>query len=297
MFPNRILSMNKFIHFIILVLLVSCQQKKLDRLQYVQDSIRQVEAEKDSTVFGFVSTMNEIQQNLDSIRQIEEFVKLQTVSGSELSPDARRSILDDIKLIHQLLQKNKDLVARLQHELESSKHNITGLQKTILYLNKQVEEKDAHIGQLTTELAKLHQNIKGLSSKVKMAEANASEKEQLIAEKDLELMQQEAELNTAYYVFGTLKELIENGVIEKEGGVLGVGRSLKFRKDFNPDVFTPVDIREMTEISLLAKKVKIVSTHPAESFELTGEVKVESLVIKDVQQFWQTSKYLVIVVN
>ena len=266
-------------------------------MQFLQDSILQAKIEKDSTILGFVSTMNEIQQNLDSIRGIEELVKLRTISGPELTRDARSNILDDVKLIHQLLQKNKDLVIKLQKQLNSSSNRVSGLQKTILYLNKQVKEKDAQIAQLVVELDKLQLNVAGLNKRIQKAEQEGAAKDKLIAEKNEAIEAQLTEMNTAFYVFGRMKELVENGVIEKGGGVLGVGRSAKFRKDFNPEVFTQVDIRELEEISLNAKKAQIITTHTAGSYEFVNTEGVKNLKINDAEKFWETSKYLVIVVN
>lgn len=53
---------------------------------------------------------------------------------------------------------------------------------------------------------------------------------------------QTVELNKAFYAMGTVKELTDNNVLEKSGGVLGMGRTLKM-KDFNRDYFSEVDIR------------------------------------------------------
>ena len=266
-------------------------------MQYVQDSILQAKAEKDSTILGFVSTMNEIQENLDSIRKIEEFVKLQTISGHELNKDARKDILDDVKLIHELLQKNKELVMQLQKELDSSSSQISGLQKTILYLNKQIKEKDSQIAQLVGELDKLQLNVAGLNRKIRKVEQEGVAKDEIIATQSKEIEEQIAEMNAAFYIYGKLKELVENGVVEKEGGVLGIGRTAKLRTDFNPDVFTQIDIREFDAISLDSRKAEIVTTHDANSFVLTGEQRVDSLKIIDAEKFWEASKYLVVVVN
>lgn len=290
--------MKKLLYIIIVTfVLTSCHQRKIERMQFLQDSILQAKIEKDSTILGFVSTMNEIQQNLDSIRGIEELVKLRTISGPELTRDARSNILDDVKVIHQLLQKNKDLVIKLQKQLNSSSNRVSGLQKTILYLNKQVKEKDAQIAQLVVELDKLQLNVAGLNKRIQKAEQEGAAKDKLIAEKNEAIKAQLTEMNTAFYVFGRMKELVENGVIEKGGGVLGVGRSAKFRKDFNPEVFTQVDIRELEEISLNAKKAQIITTHTAGSYEFVNAEGVKNLKINDAEKFWETSKYLVIVVN
>ena len=67
--------------------------------------------------------------------------------------------------------------------------------------------------------------------------------------------------------------------------------------DFNKTYFTEVKISELTEIPLGVKKADIVTLHPSDSYELIGENPIEKIVIKDAVKFWETSKYLVVVVK
>ena len=50
-------------------------------MQEIQDSIAQAVLEKDSEILNFVSVMTEIQENLDSIKQVEEIVRIQAGDG------------------------------------------------------------------------------------------------------------------------------------------------------------------------------------------------------------------------
>jgi hypothetical protein len=87
-------------------------------------------------------------------------------------------------------------------------------------------------------------------------------------------------------------------VIEKEGGVLGMGKTLKLKKDFDPEFFVKVDIRQFSQLPLNTKRAKLVTVHPAGSYHFAGnDKKVESLVIDKPEVFWSTSKYLLIVVE
>ena len=48
----------------------------------------------------------------------------------------------------------------------------------------------------------------------------------------------------------------------------------------------------------MAKHAKIMTPHPADSYEFVYEGKVINyLTIKDPDRFWETSKYLVIMVK
>jgi hypothetical protein len=105
-------------------------------------------------------------------------------------------------------------------------------------------------------------------------------------------------LNTAFYAFGTSKELIKNGVLTKEGGFIGIGKIQKMKDDFNKNYFTKVDVSTTNTLVLGAKKAKLITTHPSGSYKIEGaDGKAEKLVITNSEEFWGTSKYLVIVVE
>lgn len=289
--------MKKLIFILSVIVLASCQQKKVDRMQSVQDSLVSVAQIKDSTITDFIGTMNDIQSNLDSIKTLQAIVNIESNGNTEPQPTTRKKILNDISTINDLLQKNKELIASQKKKLNYSSYKMKEMTQMLDRMTTELNQKDTEIAELRTQMGKLHIDISSLSENLTTAQENAERQAKILAEKSNMISEQTSELNTGYYVFGTVKELVENGIVEKEGGFLGIGRALRFRKDFNPDLFTKVDIRELNEISLNAKKAKIITTHPVGSYKLVGEDTVDKLVIKDPQKFWKTSKYLVIVVD
>ena len=96
-------------------------------------------------------------------------------------------------------------------------------------------------------------------------------------------------MNTAWYVFGTKKELTDQRIIE--GGKV-------LQSNFNKNYFTKIDIRVDKNIKLYSKSVKILTLHPSSSYTLTRDAnKQYELTITNPQIFWSTSKYLVIQVK
>ncbi|MDD4191287.1 MAG: hypothetical protein PHI28_08150 [Mangrovibacterium sp.] len=282
---------------VVMISMTSCQQRKIDRMELEQDSITQAVLRRDSAILDFVASMNEIQENLDSINMIQSIVKVQPDRGRELQQGAKDRIISDLRTINELLQKNKDLIARLQRQVSSSGMKIAELQRAIVNLNRMAEEKTAEIVLLRGEMEKLNLDVKDLNTQLKSAEDKNVSQEKVIQEQTEAIEQQTAVMNTAWYAFGTAKELIQNGVLEKEGGVLGLGRILKIKEGFNREFFTQVDIRDLKSIPLYVKKAELVSTHPAGSYHFTREDKIESLDIDHPQEFWKASRYLVIVID
>ena len=134
-------------------------------------------------------------------------------------------------------------------------------------------------------------DISELNSKVS-ALADESQK------KSETIKQQKDEMNVAYYCFGSKDELIDNNVIEKAGGFVGLGKTYKLKSDFNKKYFNKVDVREFSQVLLAVKKAELITTHPDGTFHFTGNEKsVENLVIDQQNEFWSASKYLVILVD
>jgi hypothetical protein len=288
--------MKKLLFILSVVVLTSCGQhkKEIARMQAKQDSIAQLGVQKDANILEFIAAMNEIQTNLDSIKTIEKIVSVQTSPGTEIKPAAKNRIIEDIAQINNLLEKNKEMVKSLQGKLRASNMKIAELEKMIELLNKQLVDKDGEIAALKQELAKLNIDVAGLNKKI---ETITAESEQTIKEKNQAIDAQTIALNTAFYAFGTKKELTEKNVIEKEGGVLGMGKTIVMKKDFNRDYFMKIDIREFKQLALNVKKARLVSVHPAGSYHFTGTKTVESLVIDQPEEFWKTSKYMLVVVE
>ena len=68
--------------------------------------------------------------------------------------------------------------------------------------------------------------------------------------------------------------------------------------DFDASYFTEIDIRRVSQINLNSKSADILTNHPASSYRLERDQnKIYTLYITNAQQFWSTSKYLVVQVK
>ena len=177
--------MKKLLVFMIsVVLFTSCHNYKKDaqNLTLVRDSLKTEAAIKDSAIVDFLSDFNEIQANLDSIKKVEKLVTVQS-EKRELNKNQKQQILEDIDLLNEMLQKNKQLAANLQKKLNSSNYKVGQLQETIKQLQqmadnlqKQVQEKDAEILALNSKVDKLNININVLNKQISEIESASAEK-------------------------------------------------------------------------------------------------------------------------
>lgn len=290
--------MNRFVLFCsLIVLFASCHNYKQDaeQLKMERDSISQEAAIKDSSIVEFLNDFNEILVTLDSIKKVEKLVTVQSARGKEMSYGQKKKILEDIALLNELIQQNKEQITSLQKKLRSANYKIGNLNKMIAELEqlvqsleKQVNEKDTEIAQLSREVDRLTKDIKVLNQKITVIETES-------AEKSTTIEQQKLLLNKGFYAYGSVKELKEGGVIDKSGGFVGIGRSNVIKEDFNKEYFTEVDVREFDFIPLNVKKAEVISVHPVGSFHISGERTADTLFIDNKEEFWKASKFLVIV--
>lgn len=273
--------------------ITSCNthEEEMKALQYSKDSLLNQLNTRDSTIDGFFESFNSIQDNLATIKEKENIINMNSQTDFESSPEIKDQIQNDIQSVYDLLQDNKNRIAQLQKQLKNSNINVKMLKETIDKLSQQIKMKDVEINDLK-------QKLENMDIQINFLETNIDSLSQENVAKDETITQKENELNTAYYTFGTQKELKDNGIITKEGGFIGLGKIAKLRSDFNKNYFSQVDIRETKEIPLACKKAKILTTHATDSYELISkDNKIEKIVIKDPKKFWKASKYLVIVIE
>ena len=250
------------------------------------DSLNSIIAQKDSELNDMLGTLNEIEDGLNQINEAENRVVL-LKNGEGVSK--RQKLKEDVQFIATRMKQNKELLAKLQKQLANSSIQGDQLKKTIENLQKQLVEKEKQLQALREELdskdihiAALDETINNLNTKTSNLTKESSKKTEVINAQD-------KQLNTAWYVFGTKKEL-KNQHIMEDGKVM--------TGNFNKGYFTKVDIRELSEIKLYSKSAKLLTTHPSSSYTLVRDAnKQYTLRITNSQIFWSTSKYLVVLVK
>ena len=257
------------------------------------DSLNSIIAQKDSELNDLMGTINEIEDGLNQINEAENRVTL-LKNGEGASK--KQKLTEDVQFIATRMKQNKELIAKLQKQMANSSIKSEQLQKTIDLLNKKLEAKEKEMQALREELDKqdihimeLDETINNLNTKSNRLTSESSRKTEVINAQD-------KQINTAWYVFGTKKELKNQHIIE-DVNVL-TGKFKVMTGNFNKNYFTKIDIRDLSEIKLYSKNVKVLTTHPSSTYTLVRDAnKQYTLRITNPQIFWSTSKYLVVLVK
>lgn len=108
----------------------------------------------------------------------------------------------------------------------------------------------------------------------------------------------------AYYVVGTEEELLEKGIIQREGGAnllfVRLGRTLQPARLLSPEMFTAIDQRDIRDIPLpdSTRRYQIVSRQSLDAAQVAERDRATwrgALHIADANKFWSSSRYLIIV--
>jgi uncharacterized coiled-coil protein SlyX len=244
--------------------------------------------ERDSMINDWLTTFDEIENNLNAIKEKEKIISVKA-SDSEISKDKKSQVLEDIKYINSLLDENKKKIAGLNAQLKKSGTTITGLQARIAELETSMKQYETEVTELKASLADKNFEIEQLNTRVFALNDTLNMQEETISN-------QINELNKAFFATGTYKDLKEKGLVSKEGGFLGIGRKESLKEDFPDSLFEMIDVTQLKTIPLNSKKAKLITEHPSGSYQMVRENEntIACIEIKDPAEFWKISKYAVV---
>ncbi|HEX6089985.1 MAG TPA: hypothetical protein VFZ13_07475 [Gemmatimonadales bacterium] len=263
---------------------------------------QRLSAEKDSL-------LNEVLSNAEMVSSINaELAKVRDLGANPVTAGEGATTANDQRTV--VLGKIRDAITRLQQSeeaLEAAKKRLATMssrdsrlvaqveryQKTIEEMKTNIERQQAEytaiIDSQNTQIVALRTDLDTVSAARTRVE---TEKAALVDT-----------MNTVYYIAGTQDELIERGVAVKEGSkflIFGGTRLLPAR-DLDPAAFSVVHRMNDTVLTLprADKSYKIVTrqspSYLASAVEDNGKIRGGELRISSPEQFWGTSRYLILV--
>ena len=273
-----------------LFVLTACEKEKKTPMIDVQlqqnDSLQKMLDQKNNEINDMMATFNEIQEGFRLISEAEGRV---TIAKEGEGTDRKAVIRKDMEFIQETMMQNRDRIESLRQKLRESTINGEELRKTIDGLVKQMQDQENTIKALREELNNKDFHISELDKAITELNDNVSDLKEESSKKSQTISDQDKQIHTAYYVFGTKSELKEQKILEK-GEVL--------RSNFNKNYFTKIDTRVDKEIKLYSKSAKIKTDHPADTYTLRPDANGQYILrITNPDKFWSTTKFLVILVK
>jgi regulator of replication initiation timing len=265
--------------------LAAQQRVMMEKLAAQRDSVSRVLGDADSFI-------GQIDKSISRVKGLP--------AGEHPKRGSESGIEDQLQQRKNMLRRVDALVARARET------------------SRQVTELQDHQSQLLAENGKLTAETQRLRDSVdaavrRMAEMDASLDQQAktiaalearIDDLGKEISAARTAYSRAYYVIGTESELIEKGVVVKEGGtnllIRRIGRTLVPARELPKDVFTTIDTRDVHTIDIpdTTRKYQIVSRQSLDDAKVgmrDGAYFRGPLEIPEADRFWSSSRYLIIV--
>jgi predicted nucleic acid-binding Zn-ribbon protein len=286
-----------------------CETRSRARMDSLQAStVEQLEltttlsAQKDSLARVIVDADDFIMAIDSQIRTVKGLPTTKRISRSAESP-----IEDQIERRKEVLKRVSALVERAKltaNQLAASRKREAELKGDKDALQTQIADATQKLTDAEAKLNDDHSMIGDLGATIDRQTARIAELEMRVDSLITETRTIGEKHYRAYYIVGTEKELLDKGIIQREGGanllLAHPGRTLQPARSFDPSFFTPIDQRATHEIALpdSTKRYRLVSRQNLDKATVRERNKTTfsgPLQIADADNFWAGSRYLILV--
>jgi hypothetical protein len=285
--------------------LAACDKSK-DELELKVAELQVVNAQKDSLIQEVMSTtqfVGDLTADLAAVKALNAGKPVASEASDlegKTPAQMRATVRERVRELTTRVQQSESRLAQARQRVASLTNNSADMQKQLAVYDSTITSLRQVLESQKTEIAALSEQVLGLQqANVQLAAVRdtlATEKEQLTS--TVSTMTTEA--NKVYYVVGTEKELLAKGIIQKKGGVLGMGSTVTPGRNLSEADFTQIDRMRDSVITFPKATVKysIVSRQPTQYLVVQpnkdNEIR-EGLKIASPEQFWSTSKFLIVV--
>lgn len=292
-------NMKNFKYFFLSLITISCvsnsetvseESRRIDSLQSVLSSkdqaINSLEFQKlndDSIVNLYALYIQKIKDNINEINKQELIINNKKNNPDFIEKDTT-DIIKSIKILSKKLQENESMILALNNAVKLEKDKNSQFVSKVTDLREEIAQSNREVYYLKEELNSMNASFEAIFKKYNLQNKKISDLNQ--------------KLNEVAYVIGSKSELLDNGVLTKSGGLIGIGKTRKLNSDLNTDYFTYVSKYKFQNIPLGYKTVRLMTAHPTSSYRLsTSNEIIDSLIIINQDDFWRNSKFLVVEVK
>ena len=291
--------MKNFKYFFLSLITISCvsnsetvseESRRIDSLQSVLSSkdqaINSLEFQKlndDSIVNLYALYIQKIKDNINEINKQELIINNKKNNPDFIEKDTT-DIIKSIKILSKKLQENESMILALNNAVKLEKDKNSQFVSKVTDLREEIAQSNREVYYLKEELNSMNASFEAIFKKYNLQNKKISDLNQ--------------KLNEVAYVIGSKSELLDNGVLTKSGGLIGIGKTRKLNSDLNTNYFTYVSKYKFQNIPLGYKTVRLMTAHPTSSYRLsTSNEIIDSLIIINQDDFWRNSKFLVVEVK
>lgn len=260
------------------------QLQLMDQLAAQKDSLTNVVLDADK----FISTVDSTISTVKGLPKSKRTQPLESPIEEQLQN--RRDMLERVNALVVRARTTANQLAEARKRETALRGESDSLRSANSRLMERIEADQRMITELGETITRQTVAITGLQTQVDSL--------------GLEMRSLGANHYRAYYVIGTEDELLEKGIIQREGGAnllfVRLGRTLQPSRLLDPSQFTAIDQRDVREIPLpdSSRRYQIVSRQSLDAAQVAERDRATwrgSLHIADANKFWAPSRYLIIV--
>ena len=250
----------------------------------VLKSLEYEKVNNDSIVNQYALYIEKIKENINEINKQESIINNAKNNPDFITLDTT-DVINAIKILSMKLQENESMIEELSNAVILEKDKNSQFASSVTQLSEQIAKSNREIYFLKEELNSINASFESVFNKYNL--------------QNIKINDLNKKLNQVAFAIGTKTELLNNGVLTKSGGLIGIVKSRKLNNNLNTDYFTYTSRLEFRKLILGFKSVKLITSHPTGSFKLhnSSKVKIDSLEILDNDVFWRNSKFLVVEVK
>ena len=250
----------------------------------VLKSLEYEKVNNDSIVNQYALYIEKIKENINEINKQESIINNAKNNPDFITLDTN-DVINAIKILSTKLQENESMIEELSNAVILEKDKNSQFASSVTQLSEQIAKSNREIYFLKEELNSINASFESVFNKYTLQNIKINDLNQ--------------KLNQVAFAIGTKTELLNNGVLTKSGGLIGIVKSRKLNNNLNTDYFTYTSRLEFRKLILGFKSVKLITSHPTGSFKLhnSSKEKIDSLEILDNDVFWRNSKFLVVEVK
>ena len=250
----------------------------------VLKSLEYEKVNNDSIVNQYALYIEKIKENINEINKQESIINNAKNNPDFITLDTT-DVINAIKVLSMKLQENESMITELNYAVKLEKNKNSLFASSVTQLSEQIAKSNREIYFLKEELNSINASFESVFNKYTL--------------QNIKINDLNKKLNQVAFAIGTKTELLNNGVLTKSGGLIGIVKSRKLNNNLNTDYFTYTSRLEFRKLILGFKSVKLITSHPTGSFKLhnSSKEKIDSLEILDNDVFWRNSKFLVVEVK
>jgi archaellum component FlaC len=254
-------------------------KERVTELENENKEFRAKHKKLNTTVQDYRKFLGEINNNLKEI-------DISSSAVSDLSTEIKKgaSIEDEVRIRMQTVMQL----------IENSKYKILALDNRLRELRQQAGDQSEEIMKLESELGHA---IMDLMDKEREYLEMTAKMENMYEEQMAITEELRSILNRAFYHIGTSRELTDKGIIEKEGGFVGLGRVKVLSANLPDSIFKETNKASFDSLLVKAEKMELITSHPNDSYQISKKGEKQRLIVKDKEAFWSLGNYLVIQVK